>query len=160
MKKAIFASGCFWGTEYYLRKLPGVIQTQVGFTGGKTDAPTYEQVSTGGTGHVEAVEVVYDPKKIGYESLAKYFFETHDPTQKDGQGPDIGPQYRSIIFYGDEEEKEIAKKLVNILKDKGLVVATRVVPAKKFWRAEDYHQEYYQKTGGSPYCHTYQKLFD
>lgn len=160
MRKAVLASGCFWGTQYYLKRLPGVIQTVVGYTGGRADSPSYEQVSGGGTGHVEAVEVTYDPKKISYEALIKYFFETHDPTQKDGQGPDIGPQYRSMIYYETEEEKEIAKKLIQELKEKGMSIVTRVMPVKKFWRAEENHQDYYTKTRGNPYCHTYHKLFD
>ena len=108
---AIFASGCFWGTEYYLSKVDGVISTQVGYSGGVTDNPTYEQVSTGETGHVEAVEIIFDPGKVSYETLAKMFFETHDPTQANGQGPDIGSQYRSVIFYKNEEQKEIAHQI-------------------------------------------------
>lgn len=158
-KSAIFASGCFWGTQYYLDKVDGVLKTEVGYTGGDADKPTYEQVSSGNTGHVEAVRVTYDPSKVSYERLAKAFFETHDPTQVGGQGPDIGSQYQSKIFYGDKDEKTIAEKLVQVLEDKGMEVATKVEPDGPFYPAEEYHQQYYKKTGGSPYCHVYRKLF-
>jgi len=158
-KKAIFASGCFWGTEYYLSKAPGVVSTTVGYTGGKLLSPNYKQVSTGSTGHVESVLVEYDPEKTNYKTLATLFFETHDPTQKNGQGPDIGNQYLSKIFYNNEEEKMIAEKLINILKDKGLDVVTVVEPAGEFYPAEEYHQNYYAKNGQSPYCHIYTKRF-
>jgi peptide methionine sulfoxide reductase msrA/msrB len=157
--KAIFASGCFWGTEYYFRKAPGVISTTVGFTGGHVDHPTYRQVCTGRTGHAESVEVVYDTTKTTYEQLAKLFFETHDFTQLNRQGPDIGKQYRSAIFYLNDEQKEIAAKLINILKKKGYHVKTELTPASKFWPAEDYHQDYYKKNGKTPYCHIYRKIF-
>jgi peptide methionine sulfoxide reductase msrA/msrB len=156
---ALFASGCFWGTEYHLQKAKGVISTDVGYTGGTKDHPTYKEVSTGKTGHAETVQVVYDPTKISYEELAKIFFETHDPSQKNGQGPDIGTQYRSAIFYKNEQQKEIAEKLIKQLKEKGLNVVTEVKPAGQFWVAEDYHQNYYEHTGGTPYCHKYTKRF-
>jgi len=159
IKKAIFASGCFWGTQYYFDKLPGVISTQVGYSGGKVDNPTYEQVSTGGTGYVESVEVTYDAEKVTYEELTKYFFETHNPEQYGGQGPDIGDQYRSVIFYANKDEKMIADNLIDQLIHKGLDIATIVEPAGKFWPAEDYHQKYYENKGGTPYCHIYRKLF-
>lgn len=158
-KKAIFASGCFWGTQHYLKKANGVIKTTVGYTGGDLANPTYEQVSTGNTGHVEAVEVEYDPAVISYEELARLFFETHDPSQFGGQGPDIGLQYESKIFYNDDEEKAIAKKLIKILEDKGMLIATKVEKKKIFYPAEDYHQNYYSKNGANPYCHFYRKLF-
>ena len=159
-EKAIFASGCFWGTEYYMEKEPGVISTTVGYTGGFVDNPTYQQVSTGKTGHAESVQVVYDPNKTSYEKLAKLFFETHNFSQVGGQGPDIGPQYRSAIFYLNDEQKEIAQKLVKILKEKGKKVATEITPAGRFWPAEEYHQQYYDKNGKRPYCHIYRKIFD
>jgi peptide methionine sulfoxide reductase msrA/msrB len=159
-EKAIFASGCFWGTEYYMQKAPGVISTTVGFTGGNVPNPTYQQVCTGKTGHAESVEVIYDPNKTSYEKLAKLFFETHDFTQVNGQGPDIGHQYRSAIFYLNDQQKEIAQKLVKILKDKGKKVATEITPAGTFWPAEEYHQQYYDKNGKRPYCHIYRKIFD
>ncbi len=158
-ERAIFASGCFWGTEFYFQSAPGVISTTVGFTGGHVDNPTYKQVCTDLTGHAEAVEVVYNPSKTSYEELAKLFFETHDFTQLNRQGPDIGTQYRSAIFYLNDEQKQIANRLVEELRKKGYDVKTQIVPADKFWPAEDYHQDYYQKTGKLPYCHTYKKIF-
>ena len=156
---AIFASGCFWGTEYYFQKAPGVISTTVGYTGGHVDNPTYKQVCTDETGHAEAVEVVFDPSKTSYEQLAKLFFETHDFTQVDRQGPDRGTQYRSAIFYLDDKQKETAVKLIEELKKKDYDVKTEITKAGKFWSAEEYHQEYYDKTGKSPYCHIYHKIF-
>jgi len=159
MEKAIFASGCFWGTEYYLQRAPGVISTTTGYTGGHVDNPTYKQVCTDRTGHAEAVEVVYDPSKTSYEQLAKLFFETHDFTQLNRQGPDIGKQYRSAIFYLNDEQKQTAEKLIEILKEKGFNVKTEVTKATRFWPAELYHQDYYNKTGKLPYCHVYRKIF-
>jgi peptide methionine sulfoxide reductase msrA/msrB len=157
--KAIFASGCFWGTEYYFNKAPGVISTTVGYTGGRVDNPTYKQVCTDRTGHAEAVEVSYDPEVISYEQLAKLFFETHDFTQLNRQGPDIGTQYRTEIFYLDEEQKQIAGQLIQTLKTKRHNVKTKVTQADKFWPAEEYHQDYYDKTKKLPYCHVYRKIF-
>ncbi len=157
--RAIFASGCFWGTQYYMQKAKGVISTAAGYIGGHTDKPTYYEVCTGTTGHAEAVEVIFDPSVISYEELAKLFFETHDPGQVDGQGPDIGTQYRSGIFYLDEEQKATAEKLIAILKEKGYPVVTEVTKAGTFWKAEDYHQDYYDHKNGTPYCHFYRKKF-
>ncbi len=158
-ERAIFASGCFWGTEYYMQRAPGVISTTVGFTGGHVDHPTYKQVCTGRTGHAEAVEVIYDPSKTSYEKLAKLFFETHDFTQLDRQGPDIGKQYRSAIFYLNDEQKRIAEQLVQQLRHMGYDVKTEITRAGTFWPAEDYHQDYYNKTGKTPYCHIYRPIF-
>ena len=158
--RAIFASGCFWGTEYYLEKAPGVLQTTVGYIGGKKSNPTYEQVCDKETGHAEAVEVLFDPKKTNFEKLAKLFFETHDPGELNRQGPDIGEQYRSEIFYTSEEQKKIAEELIKRLKKRGVNVVTKVTKAGQFWDAEDYHQDYYKQRGGKPYCHTYRKKFD
>ena len=158
--KAIFAGGCFWGVEYYFKNAPGVVSTAVGFTGGHTDNPTYKQVCTGKTGHAEAIEVTYNPNKTDYETLAKLFFEIHDFTQLDRQGPDVGTQYRSAIYYSNDSEKQIAEKLVADLRQKGYDVKTEIKPAGKFWPAEDYHQDYYGKNGHSPYCHTRKKIFD
>jgi len=158
-EKAIFASGCFWGTEYYFKQAPGVISTTVGYTGGQTDNPTYKQVCTDKTGYAEAVEVEYDPTKTSYEELAKLFFETHDFLQLNRQGPDVGTQYRSAIFHLNEQQREVAERLVKQLKTKGYDVKTQIVPAGKFWPAEEYHQDYYEKSGASPYCHIYKKIF-
>jgi len=158
-KIAYLASGCFWGTEYHLQKLPGVISTTVGYTGGNVEYPSYKQVCTGTTGHAEAVKVVYDPSRVSYEALLKMFFETHDPTQVDGQGPDIGTQYRSEIFVTDKEQEQVAKKLIGLLEDKGYKVATKVSPAAPFYEGEDYHQDYYDNKGTTPYCHIYKAKF-
>ena len=158
-QRAIFASGCFWGTEYHFQKARGVLQTTVGYIGGHTKNPTYKEVCSGTTGHAEAVEVIFDPSKISYEELAKLFFETHDPTQVDRQGPDIGKQYRSEVFYLDDQQKETAQKVIDILKARGTKVATRLTKASPFWKAENYHQDYYQKKNGTPYCHIYTKRF-
>nr|NQU92816.1 bifunctional methionine sulfoxide reductase B/A protein [Bacteroidota bacterium] len=157
--RALFASGCFWGTEYYFNKAKGVLSTTVGYTGGQVKNPTYEQVCTGKTGHAETVEVIFDPQQTDYETLARLFFETHDFTQVGGQGPDIGNQYRSVIFYTDDQQKEIAEKLVKILEDKGYKVATKLEKDSEFYNAEKYHQDYYQKTGGTPYCHIKRDVF-
>lgn len=159
VEKAIYASGCFWGVEYQLQKVAGVISTKVGYTGGNIPNPTYKQVCTGLTGHAEALEVEYDPNLVSYEDLTKMFFETHDPTQKDRQGPDIGDQYRSEIFYFSEEQKGIAEKLIATLREKGLDVVTELSPATTFYDGEEYHQDYYLKSGGTPYCHAYTKRF-
>ncbi len=159
IKKAYFASGCFWGTEYYFMKAKGVSHTAVGFMGGHVDNPSYEQVCQKNTGHLETTEVEYDISKISYEELVKLFFETHDFTQTNGQGPDIGPQYLSCIFYTTNEEKEIAEKYIEILEGKGYKVATMLKPAFTFWKAEDYHQQYYEHKGTKPYCHVYKQIF-
>ena len=158
-KAAYFAGGCFWGVEHHFENLPGVKDAVSGYMGGKTENPTYNEVSYKNTGHVETVKVTYDPSVVSYETLAKLFFEIHDPTQTNGQGPDIGEQYLSVIFYNDEKEKDDAQKLINILKEKGYKVATTLRDAKTFYDAEDYHQDYYKKTGKQPYCHVYQKRF-
>jgi peptide methionine sulfoxide reductase msrA/msrB len=159
LEKAYFAGGCFWGVEHLLKQSEGVISTRVGYMGGRTKNPTYKQVCYENTGHAEVVEVVFDPKKTSYETLARLFFEIHDPTQKNRQGPDIGDQYRSAVFYTNNEQKETAEKLIALLKGKGYNPVTEVVPADTFWVAEDYHQDYYDNTGKQPYCHIYQKRF-
>lgn len=158
-ERAIFAGGCFWGVEHLLQDVPGVLSVTSGYTGGTTESPTYKEVSYEDTGHIEAVEVVYDASKVTYEALAKMFFEIHDPTQLNRQGPDRGEQYRSAVFYMDDEQKKTTEKLIGILKDKGLKVVTEVRPAAEFWPAEEYHQDYYVKTGKTPYCHAYTKRF-
>lgn len=160
MEKALFASGCYWGTEYFMQKADGVISTTVGYTGGHVANPSYRAVCTGTTGHAETVEVIFDPSKTSYETLARLFFETHDPTQVNRQGPDIGEQYRSAIFYLNDEQKEIAEKLVQELEDKGYKVATEITKATVFYsELKDYHQDYYDKNGGTPYCHSYTERF-
>ncbi len=156
---AILASGCFWGTEYYLKKPEGVKSTTVGYTGGHVGNPSYEQVCTGRTGHAEAVKVVFDPTRVSYEKLLKLFFETHDFTQLNRQGPDIGEQYRSVVFYTNDEQKAIAEKLVKTLSEKGYTVATTIEKAGTFYDAEKYHQDYYHKGGGTPYCHIKREVF-
>ena len=147
MEKAIFAAGCFWGVEAAFRRLTGVAEAISGYTGGITENPTYEQVCSGQTGHAEAVEVTYDPAKIGFEDLVDTFFELHDPTQRNRQGPDIGTQYRSAIFPLTDDQSEIARAKKQALIERGVDVATEVTPAAPFWPAEDYHQRYVEKRG-------------
>jgi len=156
---AYFACGCFWGTEYYFSKCKGVKKCTVGYMGGSVEKPTYQQVCTKKTGHLEAIEVVYDPSEIDYEHLVKYFFEIHDFTQSNGQGPDIGPQYLSAIFYQNENESNVAQQVIKSLQEKGYKVATSLKPFAPFYKAEDYHQKYYQNKGSEPYCHFYKKIF-
>lgn len=156
---AIFAGGCFWGVEYFMQKAPGVLTVESGYIGGETDHPTYEDVCRKNTGHAEAVRVVFDASQTTYEALAKLFFEIHDPTQLNRQGPDRGEQYRSEIFYANPQQKEVAEKLIERLKTKGYPVVTLVSPATTFWPAEDYHQNYYNRKGSLPYCHGYTKRF-
>ena len=158
-EKAIFAGGCFWGMQYQFERAKGVLSTRVGYTGGTKPNPTYEDVCRGDTGHAEAVEVTFDPSVTTYEDLVKFFFDIHDPTQVNRQGPDIGYQYRSAILYLTDEQKQTAEKVIRMLEAKGYSVATQVVKATTFWPAEDYHQDYYQKTGGVPYCHVYVNRF-
>lgn len=156
---AIFAGGCFWGVEYYMKKINGVISTEVGYTGGNKDNPTYEEVCSGKTGHYEAIRVVFDPTRTTFETVARMFFEIHDPTQWNHQGPDVGIQYRSAVFYRDEEQKTVTESLIKILKNKGFQVVTELKPASVFWKAENYHQDYYNHKGSEPYCHGYVKRF-
>jgi peptide methionine sulfoxide reductase msrA/msrB len=157
--RAIFAGGCFWGVEYYLQQHSGVLATSVGYIGGTTSNPTYKEVCSKTTGHVEAVEVLFDPVRTNFEILAKLFFEIHDPTQVDRQGPDKGEQYRSVIYYIGDEQKKSAEKLVGILEKQGLKIATKLEKATTFWPGEKYHQDYYIKKGTLPYCHGYTKRF-
>ncbi|HHO42788.1 MAG TPA: bifunctional methionine sulfoxide reductase B/A protein [Epsilonproteobacteria bacterium] len=159
-KEAYFAGGCFWGVEYYFEKLNGVKEAISGYMGGKTKNPTYREVCNGNTEHLEVVKVVYNPQEIDYASLAKLFFEIHDPTQTNGQGPDIGSQYLSAIFVNDEKEKEVIKKLILQLEEKGYKVATKIFDYSPFYEAEEYHQDYYFKHNKQPYCHTRIKRFD
>ena len=148
--KATFGAGCFWHVEDLLRKTKGVKSTQVGYIGGKLVHPTYEEVCTDATGHAEAVQVEYDPNEISYDELLKVFWSNHDPTSLNRQGPDVGNQYRSAIFFHNEEQKNIAQKSKEELEKSGKFqkqVVTEIVPAPKFYKAEEYHQKYFQKHG-------------
>lgn len=156
---AYFAGGCFWGVEHLMKGQEGVLSVEPGYMGGELESPVYEDVKTGLSGHAEVVKVVFDPAAVSYLTLAKLFFEIHDPSQRNGQGPDIGPQYRSEIFYTSLPQKATAERLIKMLRLKGLDVVTRVTPAPTFWPAEEYHRDYYSRTGGRPYCHTRVKRF-
>ena len=155
MAKATFAAGCFWSVEHTFRQLPGVISTRVGYTGGHTANPTYKEVCTDRTGHAEAVEVEYDPAKVSYEQLLNIFWENHDPTQLNRQGPDLGTQYRSAIFFHTPEQEAAAKASKEALDKSGRFgkkIVTLIVPATTFTQAEDYHQQYLEKRGLAS-CH-------
>lgn len=152
---AIFAAGCFWGVQDIFENIPGVLYTQVGYTGGTVASPNYADVSSGKTGHAEAIEVSYDPQVVSYDELLDVFFGMHDPTTKDRQGPDIGNQYRSAVFYMNEQQKEAAvNKIIELkkLNKYNKPIVTEVVAAKTFYPAEDYHQHYLQKSGETS-CH-------
>ncbi|MGA7520977.1 MAG: peptide-methionine (S)-S-oxide reductase MsrA [Acidobacteriaceae bacterium] len=155
MAKATFAAGCFWGVEAQFQQLPGVTATAVGYEGGTLDQPSYQQVCTDRTGHAEAVEIDYDPEKISYEQLLDAFFSLHDPTQLNRQGPDWGTQYRSVVFFHTPEQEAAAQATIARLtteKRFAKPIATQVVPAQTFWRAEEYHQKYLEKRGALS-CH-------
>lgn len=159
LEVAIFAGGCFWGVEHLMQQQGGVISVESGYTGGWHLNPTYQDLLTHTTGHAEAVRVIYNPEVVDYETLAKLFFEIHDPTQLNRQGPDIGDQYRSEVFYTTPQQKEIAEKLVDTLRSKGYNVVTQVTEATRFYPAEEYHQDYYERKGTEPYCHSRIKRF-
>ncbi len=153
---ATLSGGCFWGVQEIIRKLPGVLETTVGYTGGTTQNPDYEQVHTGRTGHAEAVQIVFDPKVVSYETILRYFFRLHDPTTPNRQGNDIGTQYRSAIFYHGEEQRKIAERVKADVDRSGkwpAKVVTQIVPAGPFYPAEEYHQNYLQKHPGGYTCH-------
>jgi peptide-methionine (S)-S-oxide reductase len=155
MSKATFAAGCFWGVEATFRQIPGVTATRVGYTGGEMKNPTYKDVCTDTTGHAEAVEVDYDPEKVSYQDLLNVFWENHDPTQLNRQGPDFGKQYRSAIFYHSPEQERAAKASKEQLQKSGRFnrpIFTQIVPAETFYEAEDYHQQYLEKRGLAT-CH-------
>jgi peptide methionine sulfoxide reductase msrA/msrB len=159
MDTAYFAAGCFWGVEYYLQKAKGVISAESGYMGGHMDNPTYDEVCTGRSGHAETVRVIFDTKTTDFSTLVKLFFEIHDFTQVNRQGPDVGTQYRSAIFYKNIQQKEQADEIITLLKHKGYKVATSLETASKFFLAESYHQNYYFKKGGVPYCHMRKEIF-
>lgn len=159
-EEAIVAGGCFWGVDHFLRLIPGVLKVEAGYIGGHVANPSYELVCFGNTGHYEAVRVVYDKAKTDYEAVIKRFFEIHDPTQRSGQGPDLGQQYQSAIFCYDDEQTKIAGSLINRLQQRGYKVATRLLEMAIFWPAEDYHQDYYAKHHKAPYCHRPEARFE
>lgn len=144
-EKATFAAGCFWHVQLEFSEMPGVLKTTAGYTGGRVENPSYEQVSSGRTGHVEAVELEYDKDKTSYDKLLEKFFKLHDPTTTDRQGPDTGTQYNSVIFYHNKEQEEKAKNYKEKLIEQGIRVVTRIEKAGKFYHAEDYHQDYFRK---------------
>tara|TARA_A100001037_G_scaffold47460_1_gene39116 strand:+ start:1659 stop:2183 length:525 start_codon:yes stop_codon:yes gene_type:complete len=153
MKRAIFAGGCFWCTEAIFIKLDGVIKVTSGYIGGEIEYPSYQQICEGNTGHVEAIEIIYNDKIINYKSLLKVFFDTHDPTQFDGQGNDIGSQYLSRIYFVDEDQKELAKEYIeDIAKNYDSPIVTKLYSEKAFYEAEQYHQNYYNENPEQPYC--------
>lgn len=156
---AVFAGGCFWGVEHLFSHVSGVIRVESGYTGGHVANPGYEQVCTDSTGHAEAVRVTYDPGRISYERLARLFFEFHDPTQLNRQGPDIGTQYRSVIFYGDDREKHTATHLISLLRENGYDVVTTVEPRTFFYPAEEYHQNFIARHPGRG-CHLPVRRFE
>lgn len=158
-ERALFAAGCFWGVEYFLKRTKGVLYTKVGYSGGHSVFPTYEEVCSDLTGHAETVEVIFNPKVLGYHEICKLFFEIHNFTQLNKQGPDSGTQYRSEIFYLTLQQKEIAENLIEHLKEKGFNPATLLAPATRFYPAEESHQNYYEKTHKEPYCHIRKKVF-
>jgi peptide methionine sulfoxide reductase msrA/msrB len=157
--EAFFAGGCFWGVEHLLESVSGVLRADSGYMGGQVKAPSYKAVTGGRSGHAETVRITFDPSVVSYEDLTRLFFEIHDPTQVDRQGPDRGPQYRSAVFVTDSEQERTVYKLIGLLQKKGLKIATKVAPAEVFWPAEGYHQDYYKKTGKAPYCHSRVKRF-
>jgi methionine-S-sulfoxide reductase len=154
-QEAIFAAGCFWGVQYYYDQVPGVIETEVGYTGGNTDNPSYDAVLSHSTGHAEALKITFNPSKVSYETLLKHFFRLHDPTQLNRQGPDVGENYRSAVFYADEAQKQAAQKIIDRLNKSGKYkkpIVTTLEPAGKWWPAEDFHQKFTERTGRGA-CH-------
>lgn len=158
---ALLAGGCFWGVEDLIRKIPGVVQTEVGYTGGSLDKPSYEDVKKGQTGHAETVKVVFDPEKVKFEQILEFFFTMHDPTTLNQQGNDIGSQYRSAIFYSSPAQKETAEKVIKTWNATGKwkkPIVTEVTPAKTFYPAEGYHQDYLVKNPNGYTCHYYRSF--
>ena len=164
MEKAIFGAGCFWGVEKAFSKVPGVLETSAGYAGGYHPNPTYEDVCSGRTGHAEVVEVTFNPQMVSYEQLVGVFFQIHDPTQLNRQGPDLGDQYRSVLFVQSEEQRSVAERTLGRLEAERAFrrpIVTRIEPAPALWRAEDYHQRYLEKRGRSlgPLGTGFPKLF-
>ena len=152
MEKALFGAGCFWGVEDFFRQVPGVSEAVSGYAGGLTQNPSYKQVCHGDTNHAEVVEVTFDPKLVSYASLVDYFFKMHNPTTRNRQGPDVGTQYRSVIFTHGEEQARVAREQLEAAQARfKSPIVTQIEPAPAFWKAEDYHQRYFQKHGG--HCH-------
>lgn len=161
MDIATFAGGCFWGVEYAFENVPGVVKAESGFMGGKMDNPSYRQVCMGNTNHAEVVQVAFDPNQVTYRKLVEYFFKIHDPTTLNRQGPDVGTQYRSAIFYHNDQQKQIAEDLIADLKNKKVFkrpIVTQLSPAQTFWIAEDYHQNYFDKHPERAVCHPIPKF--
>jgi methionine-S-sulfoxide reductase len=153
MEKAIFAAGCFWGVQFYFDQVPGVTKTTVGYTGGHTEKPSYEEVCSHTTGHAEAVEIEFNPAEVSFETLLKQFFRMHDPTQLNRQGPDVGDSYRTAIFYTSDEQKELAEKAkLEAAANFDEPIVTEITKAGTFWPAEDYHQKFTERTGRGM-CH-------
>lgn len=162
MEKAILAGGCFWGMEDLIRRQKGVVASRVGYTGGHTQSPTYKQVCTGSTGHAEAIEIEFDPALTNYRKILEFFFQMHDPTTQNRQGGDVGTQYRSAVFYLNEEQKNTAEQLIKEIDAAAFLdtpVVTEVVPASEFYEAEDYHQDYLEKNPGGYTCHFIRPLW-
>jgi peptide-methionine (S)-S-oxide reductase len=154
MAEATFGAGCFWGVEYVYRRVPGVLEVKAGYSGGHTQNPTYEQVCSHTTGHAEVVQVIFDPDRVTYDQLLEVFWAMHDPTQVDRQGPDIGDQYRSVIFTHTDEQRQAADASRERAQTRFQApIATKIEPLQEFYPAEDNHQRYYEKTGHEPYCH-------
>jgi peptide methionine sulfoxide reductase msrA/msrB len=156
---AYYGAGCFWGPQYFFKDEAGVVQTTTGYMGGAVVEPTYEEICKGDTDHAEIVQVIFDPNQTTYEKMTRLFFEIHDPTQHLRQGPDVGSQYRSVIFYLTAKQKEVAESLVEQLKQKGYDIKTSIEPASFFYEAENFHQDYYNKMEKKPYCHRKEKRF-
>ncbi len=151
-KTVVFGGGCFWCTEAIFHEINGIISVEPGYAGGNLADPTYDQVCSGTTGHIEVTKIEYDPDLIKFKDLLKVFFGTHDPTTLDKQGNDVGSQYNSAIFYTTDEQKKESEKAIKDLKDSGIEVVTQVRPLEKFYKAEDYHKNYYLKHKDQPYC--------
>lgn len=155
MEKATLAGGCFWCLDAIFKRLKGVVSVVPGYSGGKKENPSYDEVCSGTTGHAETIQIVFDPKIISFEKLLDVFFHLHDPTSPNQQGADIGPQYRSQIFYHSEKQKQIAKKLKEKLDKSGVFnkpIVTKITPFTNFYKAEDYHINYYERNKSSSYC--------